>query len=213
MIAIVDYGLGNLTSVRNAFAAVGARAERTSDPEAIRQADGLVLPGVGAASAGMERLRDRGLDSVVLEVARAGRPVLGLCLGMQLLFEWSEEGGTACLALLGGSVRLLRGDHKVPHIGWNQVETRGGALWEGLPPAPYFYFVHSYICIPTEPSLLAGETEYGGRFCSAVVSGSIWGVQFHPERSGNVGLQLIRNFARACAGTAQHPAMPQAHAM
>jgi glutamine amidotransferase len=202
MIAIVDYGLGNLASVHNAFAAVGVRAERTADVETIRTADGLILPGVGAASAGMGRLRERSLDRAVVEAARAGRPVLGLCLGMQLLFEWSQEGEAACLGLLPGSVRLLRGELKVPHIGWNQVETRPGLpLWEGLPAAPYFYFVHSYVCEPGERRIVAGETDYGGRFCSAVVSGSIWGVQFHPERSGAEGLKLIRNFAALCGAT------------
>jgi glutamine amidotransferase len=200
MIAIVDYGLGNLASVHNAFAGVGAPAERTADPEVIRQADGVVLPGVGAATAGMDRLRERGLDTVMVEVARSGRPLLGLCLGMQLLFECSEEGETSCLSLLPGAVRLLRVDLKVPHIGWNQVRTGSEtALWKGLPPDPYFYFVHSYVCVPAEPTLVTGETEYGETFCSAVTSGPIWGVQFHPERSGRSGLQLIRNFVEACS--------------
>jgi imidazole glycerol-phosphate synthase subunit HisH len=200
MIAIVDYDLGNLASVHNAFAEVGAWAERTADPDTIREADGVVLPGVGAASAGMERLRARGLEDVVLEVARSGRPLLGLCLGMQLLFESSEEGATSCLGLLPGTVRLIRADLKVPHIGWNQVQTSSGTnLWKGLPADPYFYFVHSYVCVPADQSLSAGETEYGETFCSAVVSGAIWGVQFHPERSGKSGLHLIRNFADVCA--------------
>jgi imidazole glycerol-phosphate synthase subunit HisH len=199
MIAIVDYDLGNLASVRNAFAEVGARAERTADPETIREADGVVLPGVGAASAGMERLRARGLQDVVLEVARSGRPLLGLCLGMQLLFEHSEEGAASCLGLLPGSVRLMQVDLKVPHIGWNQVRTSSRTnLWKGLPADPYFYFVHSYVCVPADQSLSAGESEYGETFCSAVTSGLIWGVQFHPERSGKNGLQLIRNFVDVC---------------
>jgi glutamine amidotransferase len=202
MIAIVDYGLGNLASVHNAFVGIGAAAERTADPEFIRQADGVVLPGVGAASAGMERLRERGLDEVVVEVARSGRPLLGLCLGMQLLFERSEEGETSCLGLLPGSVQLLHVDLKVPHIGWNQVETSTGTdLWDGLPPDPYFYFVHSYVCVPADPALSAGQTDYGATFCSAVAAGPIWGVQFHPERSGRSGLHLIRNFVTACNPT------------
>jgi imidazole glycerol-phosphate synthase subunit HisH len=199
MIALVDYGLGNLASVQNAFAGIGTPVERTADPEVIRRADGVVLPGVGAASAGMDRLRARGLDRVVVDVARSGRPLLGLCLGMQLLFERSEEGGSACLGLLPGTVRLMRVDLKVPHIGWNQVRTSPEtALWQGLPADPYFYFVHSYICVPLQPALIAGETEYGETFCSAVASGPIWGVQFHPERSGGSGLQLLRNFVHAC---------------
>lgn len=200
MIAIVDYGLGNLASVHNAFVGVGATAKRTSDPDVIRRADGVVLPGVGAASAGMERLRQRGLEEVVIEVARSGRPLLGLCLGMQLLFEHSEEGETTCLGVLPGNVRLLRVDRKIPHIGWNQVQTcTETALWQGLSPDPYFYFVHSYVCVPAEPVLSVGQTEYGAAFCSAVATGPIWGVQFHPERSGRSGLQLIRNFVSTCA--------------
>lgn len=199
MIAIVDYGLGNLASVYNALTAVGASVVRTSDPEAIRRADGVVLPGVGAASAGMDRLRQQGLDQVVVEVARAGRPLLGLCLGMQLLFDYSEEGATRCLGILPGAVRLLRVDLKVPHIGWNQVKTEcGTSLWHALPHDPYFYFVHSYVCEPSDLAVVTGVTEYGKAFCSAVASESIWGVQFHPERSGEGGLQLIRNFAESC---------------
>lgn len=199
MIAIVDYGLGNLASVYNAFAGVGAPAERTADPAVVRRAEGVVLPGVGAASAGMERLRARGLDTAVVEVARSGRPLLGLCLGMQLLFERSEEGDAACLGLLPGTVRRLQVDLKVPHIGWNQVRsTTGVELWAELEPDPYFYFVHSYVCEPADPRQIAGMTDYGETFCSAVAAGPLWGVQFHPERSGHSGLQLIRNFVRVC---------------
>jgi glutamine amidotransferase len=200
VIAVIDYGLGNLASVRNAFHAAGAEVVLTSDAEIIRGAAGIVLPGVGAAEAGMAGLVARGLVDVVTDLARSGTPFLGHCLGMQLLFESSEEnGGTPCLGLLGGVVRRMRGDVKIPHIGWNQVETAGTPMWEGLEPDPYFYFVHSFICEPTDATVIAGATEYGERFCSAVVHGSIWGAQFHPERSGTAGLQLIRNFVRFCA--------------
>ena len=199
MIAIVDYGLGNLASVRNAFAAVDVEAAVTADAATIESASGVVLPGVGAASAGMQRLRERGLDDPIREVAATGRPVLGLCLGMQLLFDRSEEGDAACLGLLPGGVRLLRDAEKVPHIGWNQVATRDGApVWRGMSSDPYFYFVHSYICEPDDPAVVAGTTSYGEQFCSVVVSDSVWGTQFHPERSGPVGLRLIRNFADMC---------------
>lgn len=195
MIAIVDYGLGNLASVRNAFAAIGSDAELTSDPERIGRASGLVLPGVGAASAGMERLRARGLEPVIRDAALSGKPVLGLCLGMQLLFEQSEEGDVPCLGLIPGTVRLLRTEEKIPQIGWNQVAPQGsGELWQHLPARPYFYFVHSYVCEPLDRSAVAGITEYGETFCSVVASGSIWGTQFHPERSGKTGLRLLRNF-------------------
>jgi glutamine amidotransferase len=202
MIAIVDYGLGNLASVGNAFRKVGAEVVRTSDPTGIREADGVVLPGVGAASAGMERLRARELVHVIRDVTSSGTPLLGLCLGMQLLFEWSEEGDAECLGLLAGRVRRLDGTVKVPHIGWNQVETVPGPLWDGIPPTPYVYFVHSYVCDPADPAVIAGLTSYGDTFCSAVTAGSIWGAQFHPERSGEHGLQLIANFAAACKALA-----------
>jgi len=198
MIAIVDYGLGNLASVRNAFRAAGVETAITADPAMVEQADGLVLPGVGAASAGMRQLRARNLDQPVLAAARRGRPVLGLCLGMQLLFEGSEEGDTTCLGLLPGTVQLLHGAMKVPHIGWNQVTPQGNsALWHDLPQDPYFYFVHSYICRPRDPAMIAGMTDYGEPFCSVVAAGTVWGTQFHPERSGRIGQQLIRNFVSA----------------
>ena len=198
MIAIVDYGLGNLASVRNAFHAVGAEARVTSDPDAIREAAGVVLPGVGAASAGMERLRKRGLDRVVHEIAHAGRPLLGICLGMQLLFDRSEEGEVDCLGLIPGTVRLLRSSEKIPHIGWNQAMFAPDAPFrQGLSPDPYFYFVHSYVCDPRDASTVAAWTDYGERFCSAVYQGRIWGTQFHPERSGQTGLRLIGSFVDA----------------
>jgi imidazole glycerol-phosphate synthase subunit HisH len=197
VIAIVNYGLGNLASVRNAFHAAGADVVLTDDPATLRRAAGMVLPGVGAAGAGMAGLRDRNLVDVVTEVARSGTPVLGHCLGMQLLFEQSDENhGTPCLGLLPGAVHRMTGDVKVPHIGWNQVQTTDSPMWDGLPPKPYFYFVHSYICVPTDPAMVAGTTDHGTDFCSAVTSAAIWGVQFHPERSGAAGIRLIRNFVR-----------------
>jgi glutamine amidotransferase len=211
MIAIVDYGVNNLASVVNAFRAVGAQPIVAADPAILRQAAGLVLPGVGTASAGMQRLRERGLEAPIRDAAASGRPILGLCLGMQLLFDRSEEqddpvqGDIPCLGLLPGRVTLLRGTIKVPHIGWNQVAIQGHAdIWQGLPlgqdhPAdPYFYFVHSYICEPDDARLVAGVTEYGSPFSSVVVKGSIWATQFHPERSGSTGLQLIKNYAERC---------------
>lgn len=200
MIAIVDFGLGNLASVRNAFLACGARVTVTDDSAAVRRAAAIVLPGVGAAGAGMAGLRRRRLVEPVIEAVRAGVPLLGHCLGMQLLFAESEEnGGTTCLGLLEGRVRRLRGEVKIPHIGWNDVATTPSPMWDDLPASPYFYFVHSYACHPTDPAVVAGTTEHGERFCSAVSSGSIWGAQFHPERSGTAGLTVIRNFVRHSA--------------
>ncbi|MDQ2743503.1 MAG: imidazole glycerol phosphate synthase subunit HisH [Chloroflexota bacterium] len=209
MIAIVDYGINNLASVRNAIRAVGGEAQVTADAEVIDRAGGIVLPGVGAAPVGMERLRARGLEAVLRDVIARGTPALGICLGMQLLFEWSEEGDVPCLGILPGSTRLLRGAIKVPQIGWNQVRTRRDLrLWAGIPDNPYFYFVHSYICVPREQEAIAGETEYGESFASAVVSNAMWGTQFHPERSGQMGLRLIRNFVLTCEARgkpANHP--------
>jgi glutamine amidotransferase len=199
MIVIVDYGLGNLASVRNALAHIGAGAEIVSDPSGLQGASGLILPGVGAASAGMERMRARRLDAAVLERAHVGTPILGLCLGMQLLFDRSEEGDAACLGLLAGTVRRMEGPVKVPHIGWNEVEGRAGSpMFTGLSERTYFYFVHSYICVPEGEAAIAGTTEYGETFASAVVDGSVWGTQFHPERSGEAGLRLLSNFAALC---------------
>lgn len=204
MIAIVDAARGNLTSVRSALTHLGVEAVLTSDPDVIAAADGIILPGQGAAPTGMATLRGAGLDELIPTLARAGRPLLGICLGMQLLFAHSEEGDTACLNLLPGQVRLLHGNVKLPQIGWNQVATSsrdGGtvpSLWSGVPADPYVYFVHSYICQPADESVVAGRTEYGERFCSALMAGSIWGTQFHPERSGVVGLRMLENFAALC---------------
>lgn len=199
MIAIVDAALGNLASVRNALAALGHEAVLTSDPETIRSARGVILPGQGAAPTGMRTLREAGLDGMISELARQGRPLLGICLGMQLLFSRSEEGGTTCLDLLPGTVRLLSGNVKIPHIGWNQVETVGERrLFTGLGSDPYVYFVHSYVCVPEDEGIVAGWTEYGERFCSAIVAGTIWGTQYHPERSGRTGLRMLENFAALC---------------
>lgn len=199
MIGLIDYGLGNLASVRNALRAVGAEVEVVSGREGVERAGGLVLPGVGAAPAGMQRLRAAGLDQSICRAVEEGRPVLGICLGMQLLFERSAEGDATCLGLLPGSVRRLRGTKKIPHMGWNQVAIREDRqLWAGLPADPYVYFVHSYACDPATDDLVAGTTEYGETFCSAVARGPVWGTQFHPERSGRTGLQLLRNFVRRC---------------
>jgi glutamine amidotransferase len=148
----------------------------------------------------MERLRARGLDQVIIEQTERGKPLLGLCLGMQLLFDHSEEGAAQGLALVPGVVRLLPAEEKVPHIGWNQVTATGESdLWRDLSLQRYFYFVHSYVCEPEEQRVVAGTTGYGLTFCSAIQDGHIWGVQFHPERSGRDGLRLIKNFAEFCA--------------
>lgn len=199
MIAVIDYGVNNLASVRNALAVCSGEVTVTSDPKVISRADGVVLPGIGAAGAGMEALRRRDLVAPIRGATDSGRPFLAICLGMQLLFESSEEGDVGCLGIVPGVVSFIRTTLKVPQIGWNQVETQPELpMWAGLTPDPYFYFVHSYVCVPTDPSLSAGQSEYGAPFCSAIARGPLWATQFHPERSGATGLRVIRNFVQAC---------------
>ncbi len=202
MIAIVDYGVGNLRSVQKALERVGAMAVVTSDPAALDAAQGVVLPGVGAFGDGMDSLRARHLVEPVLRQARSGKPLLGICLGMQLLFDESEEMGLhQGLGLLAGRVvRFPEGDLKVPHIGWNQLRMAGSraemALLEGIVEGAHAYFVHSYYVAPEEPGDILATTEYGVEFASVVGQGTIYGAQFHPEKSQEVGLRLLENFSR-----------------
>ena len=202
MTAIVDYRAGNLTSVRLAFEAIGAPAEVTADPAAIRAADRILFPGVGAAGAAMSNLAATGLAPVLRERVAAGVPFLGICLGTQILFERSEEdGGVACLGLLRGEARRFvaptRAD-KIPHMGWNQARIeRPHPLLEGIPDGSDFYFVHSYYPAPADPADAVCTTEYAGtRFASMVGRGNLAATQFHPEKSGRAGLRLLANFAR-----------------
>jgi glutamine amidotransferase len=197
VIAIVDYGMGNRRSVEKALEHVGARPVLTADHDALRAADGIVVPGVGAFPEAMRRFRAAGLDEVVIERAEAGVPVLGLCLGMQLLFESSDEHeGATGLGLLPGRVRALTAP-RVPHIGWNLVTfERPSALIEGLGEAAAFYHVHSLAPEPATESDVVGRGEYGERFVSIVERGNVMGVQFHPEKSSRDGLALLRNFTR-----------------
>jgi glutamine amidotransferase len=205
-VGIVDYGMGNRRSVEKALERVGARAVLTSDHEALMAADGLVVPGVGAFPAAMERLRSLGLDDLVVQRARGGTPVLGLCLGMQLLFERSVElGGDTGLGLLGGEVIDLRPHPptlKIPHIGWNVVSMmRESPLLQGLPERCAFYHVHSFVARPADASDVLGRGDYGGPFVSIVARDPVYGVQFHPEKSSTHGLALLRNFTAICART------------
>ena len=197
MIAIVDYGMGNRRSVEKALEHVGAEPRLTADHDALRAADGIVVPGVGAFPEAMRRFRAAGLDELIRERAEAGVPVLGLCLGMQLLFESStEHEGAPGLGLLPGEVTALRAP-KIPHIGWNLVTfERPSALTDGLGDAAAFYHVHSLACRPAEPSDVVGRGEYGERFVSIVERDNVMGVQFHPEKSSRDGLALLRNFMR-----------------
>jgi glutamine amidotransferase len=206
MIVIVDYGIGNLRSVQKALERVGATAVVTSDPAALDRAQGVILPGVGAFGDGMAHLRRRGLFEPVLGQARTGKPLLGICLGMQLLFDESEEmGQQQGLGLLPGRVvRFPEGELKVPHIGWNQLQMAAPrpemALLEGIKDGAYAYFVHSYYPVPDETGDLLATTEYGIEFASVVGRGAIWGAQFHPEKSQDVGMRLLKNFVRLVKG-------------
>jgi imidazole glycerol-phosphate synthase subunit HisH len=201
VIAIVDYGMGNRRSVEKAFAHVGARPLLTRDHDEIRAADGVVVPGVGAFPRAMEHLRALGLDRVIVERAESGVPLLGICLGMQLLFERSVEFEPAeRLGLLRGDVRpLAAGDLRVPHIGWNVVRfERASRLNAGLPSETAFYHVHSLVPHPADADDVLGTAEYGERFVTAVARENVFGVQFHPEKSSAAGLRLLASFSAAC---------------
>ena len=206
-VGIVDYGMGNRRSVEKALERVGARVMLTGDHDALMAADGLVVPGVGAFPAAMARLRDAGLDELIVRRAQAGTPVLGVCLGMQLLFERSTElGGDDGLGLLPGEVVALAPDPatlKVPHIGWNEIAFTGGsALLEGLGDGAAFYHVHSFVAVAADEGDVLGRGDYGGSFVSIVGRGDVYGVQFHPEKSSAAGLRLLANFTSVSARVA-----------
>jgi glutamine amidotransferase len=196
-VAIIDYGVGNLRSVEKAFAATGCEAALTDDERVLREAEKLVLPGVGAFGACMRQLTERGFDELVRERVRAGVPLLGVCVGMQMLFAESEEFGmTGGLGLLRGRVRRFTSDLLVPQVGWNQVRVRREhPLLADLEESAFFYFVHSYYCDPADEDVVLGETDYGGLYASVVGQGNVYGVQFHPEKSQAAGLRLLKNFA------------------
>lgn len=203
MIGIVDYGVGNLRSVEKAFEAVGATACVTSDEGRLGECDGVVLPGVGAFGDAMKGLRASGLDRFVLRAAADGLPLLGLCVGLQMLFDEGHEFGThAGLGLLPGRVvRLPESVGVVPHVGWNTARpARAHALFDGLGEEPYFYFVHSYYVEPADASDVLATTEYGIRFASVCGRANVLGAQFHPEKSQHAGLGLLANFARTAVG-------------
>ncbi len=196
MVGIIDYGVGNLFSLRSSFRAIGEEAFVSGDAEELAKADRLVLPGVGAFEDAARKLRQSGLDGFVREQAAAGKPLLGICLGMQLLFEKSYEYGEhAGLGLLKGRVVPMEGrisNLKIPHMGWNHLSVKGGSLLKDVD-GEYVYFVHSYFAEGCEDSL-AADTEYGIPITAAVEKGNIFGCQFHPEKSGNVGLSILRTF-------------------
>jgi glutamine amidotransferase len=198
-VGIIDYGVGNLRSVEKAFAATGCTAVISSDERVLRAAERLVLPGVGAFAACMKALTERGFSELVRERVAEGTPLLGVCVGMQMLFEESEEFGTTPgLGLLRGRVRRFSNDLLVPQVGWNQVRQRvAHPLFEGIADGAFFYFVHSYYCEPVEGEVILSETDYGIAYPSVVACGNLSGVQFHPEKSQAAGLKLLSNFAQS----------------
>jgi glutamine amidotransferase len=197
MITIIDYGLGNLTSVANALKKLSIPYLISDSSEDIIAASALILPGVGAAGEGMKNLKAKGLDKIITAQVGAGKPLLGICLGMQLLFTESDEGNVHCLNLIKGKVRKFQTKLKVPQIGWNQVKVdyKSGLLAE-IKDESYFYFVHSYYFDPQDKTVLTGITNYDQAFCSVLETNNVFGVQFHPEKSGEAGLQLLQNFGK-----------------
>lgn len=194
MIVIIDYDLGNLGSVKNALDKLGVISVISKSVTDIQEADGLILPGVGAAGEGMKNLKEKRLDEVIKQEATKGKPILGICLGMQLLMSKSEEGNVDCLNIVEGMVKKFVIPLKVPQIGWNTARVKESKLFEGIPQNSYFYFVHSYYCSPVDQKSVIGKTKYGTQFCSALQKNIIFGVQFHPEKSGSNGLLLLKNF-------------------
>jgi glutamine amidotransferase len=196
-VAIIDYGVGNLRSVEKAFVAGGYAAVVSSDEKVLQEADALVLPGVGAFKACMNGLKESGFDELVRERVAEGTPLLGVCVGMQMLFEGSEEfGWNAGLGFLKGTVKRFSLDQRAPHVGWNSVKIENAhPLFNGIEDNSFFYFVHSFYCEAADENVAIGSTEYGVNYASVVASGNVCGVQFHPEKSQTVGLKLLKNFA------------------
>lgn len=198
MIAIIDYGMGNLRSVQKAFEKVGAEAQVTSSPGVISSADKVVLPGVGAMAPAIQRLQELGLVDVIRLTAKKDKPLLGICLGFQLFFESSTEGGySEGLRILQGTVERFA-SLKVPHMGWNQIQVQlaGQKLYQDVKDGSDVYFCHSYFVKPKDLSMAASLTNYGIDYVSSIAKGNIWGVQFHPEKSQTIGLQILKNFAQ-----------------
>lgn len=199
MLAIIDYQMGNLRSVQKGFEKVGHQAVITSDPDQLRRATKVVLPGVGAFGDAMAELRRRDLVEPIREAVNSGKPFLGICLGLQLLFETGYEGGRhEGLGILSGDVVRfdLPHDYKVPHMGWNQLRIKNPApILKGLADGTHVYFVHSYYVKPSDPSVIATETDYGGSFCSMIWRDNLYATQFHPEKSQTDGLRILKHFA------------------
>ena len=207
MLTIVDYGVGNLRSVYMAFRRLGLEAQITSEAKALQRASAIVLPGVGAFGDAMGSIRALGLEDAILSTINNGVPFLGICMGLQLLFEVSEEMGEhRGLGVLAGRVRRFPQGQRVPHMGWNQVhQVRAIRLWDGVPDHSYAYFVHSYYADPEDESVVAARTDYGLDYVSVVARGNVYAIQFHPEKSQDVGESILRNFALAAGLLEKQP--------
>jgi glutamine amidotransferase len=202
MIAVIDYGAGNLRSVSNALVKLGYQPRVTREPDDVLNARAVIFPGVGAAADAMESLRESGMDEAIQEVIRQGQPLFAICVGMQVMLSSTEEGGwNECLGVIPGTVKRLPLGLKVPHIGWNQVKQADRhPLFEGIPDESNFYFVHSYYPEPEDATVVAGTSEYGINFCSVLIKDNLVATQFHPEKSGELGLRIYANFLLRMAG-------------
>jgi len=198
MIAVIDYGAGNIHSIEKALQYVGAKVRVTDDPAVVADAKAVVLPGVGSGGAAMARMAERGLVDAIRQATQEGKPFLGICLGMQLLADHHAEGEVEGLCLFRGEVRRIPQGLKIPHMGWNSVTPvqNGLPIFEGIPADSYFCFMHSYYVEPQDRLGVAAVTDYGSPFCSVIATERVWGTQFHPEKSGAMGLQMLKNFVK-----------------
>ena len=195
LVALLDYQAGNIKSVENALKYSGSEVIVTSDPDVIDRANAIVFPGQGSCVPSMANIKSKGLDLSIKKSIASGKPFLGVCLGLQLLLETSEEGDTECLGIVEGKVKRFQDGLKIPHMGWNEVlVTLDHPVFSGIPEKNFFYFVHSYYALPTDIKLISSVTEYGIEFCSSIAYDNVVAVQFHPEKSGDIGLKLYKNF-------------------
>jgi glutamine amidotransferase len=202
MIAIIDYRAGNIRSIAKALEQVGAQVQVTDDPAVVAESSAVVLPGVGSGGSAMARMTECGLDDAIREATYRGKPFLGICLGMQLLADHHAEGEVDGLHLFRGAVRRIPYGPKIPHMGWNQVQQLQSDLpiFADIPQDAYFYFAHSYYVEPQDQRGVAALTDYGSPYCSVIATEQVWGTQFHPEKSGVIGLQMLKNFVRWVKG-------------
>jgi imidazole glycerol-phosphate synthase subunit HisH len=196
MVVIINYGAGNLGSVANAITGLGHEPVITSNPEDILKAKAVILPGVGEAGQTVERLKALGLDKIIRQLINEKRPIMAICVGLQVLLSETEEGGGhTCFGILQGKVRRFPEGLKIPHMGWNQVvQRKDSQIFNGIPDGTNFYFVHSYYADPVDRSLISASTEYGLEFCSMIIKDNLFATQFHPEKSGSYGLKMYANF-------------------